>query len=404
MMTHILFVDDEPKILDGLKRLLRSMRNEWAMAFASGGQEALRMLEQAAFDVVVSDMRMPGMDGAQLLSEVQRRYPHIVRIILSGHCDRALIYHSINATHQFLAKPCELEQLKATIRRACALRDVLANDSLRRLVGGMPTIPSLPALFAEIKNAVESDTASLSAIGAIMAKDMGMTAKILQLANSAYFGTSRPVSTVEQAVTFLGLDTIQTLVLSVHVFSQFPQHHTAPVPIERLWADSMATGTLARAIAKAEGRPPNEVEQAYTAGVLHDVGRLVLVANMGDRYQAVLATAATGGLPDWEAEQSAFGVSHAEVGAYLLGLWGLSDPIVEAVAYHHRPGDCVGGEGFRPLTAVHVAQALHQEQGLQRLGPTSAPLDAVYLDRLHLAVRLPVWKALTTTGGRETAS
>jgi HD-like signal output (HDOD) protein/CheY-like chemotaxis protein len=402
-MKHILFVDDEPKILDGLKRTLRSMRGEWAMAFAGGGQEALEMLDRASFDVVVSDMRMPGMDGARLLDEVRRRFPHIVRIILSGHCDQALIYNSITATHQFLAKPCEVEQLKAVIERACALRDTLATDSLRRLVGGMTTVPSIPALFAEITNAVESNTASLQAIGAIMAKDMGMTAKVLQLANSAYFGTRRSVSTVEQAVMFLGLDTIQTLVLSVHIFSLLPKEIAASFPIDCMWTESMESGRVARAIARAEGRSPLEVEQAYTAGVLHNVGTLVLAANLPDRVSAVLAKASTDGIPEWEAERSEFGVSHAEVGAYLLGLWGLSDPIVEAVAYHHRPNDCVGGEGFRPLTAVHVAQALYQE-ATQRPGHSSARIDAVYLDRLRMTDRLPLWRQLARETGKEIAA
>ncbi|MEK6786622.1 MAG: response regulator [Nitrospirota bacterium] len=403
-MKQILFVDDEPKILDGLKRSLRSMRNEWTMTFAIGSQEALKILEQASFDVAVSDMRMPGMDGAQLMNEVRRLYPNVVRIILSGHSDQAMIYNSISATHQFLAKPCEVDQLKTTIHRACALRDLLTNDSLRGLVAGMRDIPSLPALFAEIKKEAESETSSLKAIGAIIGKDMGMTAKILQLVNSAFFGFHGNVSTVEQAVSFLGLDTIQALVLSVHVFSQFPKDSAVVSHIESLWAESMGTGALARAIAKAEGRLPLEVEQAYTAGVLHSVGTLVLAANVADRFSAVLAKVLTGGMPDWEAEQAEFGATHAEVGAYLLGLWGLSDPIVEAVAYHHRPGDCVSGEGFSPLTAVHVAKALYQEQVAQSSGHSSARIDSVYLDRLHLTERLPDWKALAMTVGKESTS
>lgn len=150
-MKRILFVDDDPNVLNGLKRSLWSMRKEWNMAFAPGGEEALKALEQAAFDVVVSDMRMPGMDGTQLQDEVLRRYPHIVRIILSGQSDQEMIFHSISATHQFLAKPCGGEQLKATIQRAFSLRDVLKSDSLRRLVAGMQTVPSLPTLFGEIK-------------------------------------------------------------------------------------------------------------------------------------------------------------------------------------------------------------------------------------------------------------
>lgn len=402
-MTQILFVDDEPKLLEGLKRLLRPMRNEWAMTFAGGGEEALKTLEQTPFDVVVSDMRMPGMNGAELLKEVQRRYPHIVRIILSGHSDREMTFQSIGATHLFLAKPCDAEQLKATIHRACALRGALKSDALRGLVAGMRTIPSLPTLFTEIKRAVESETASLKTIGEIIAKDMGMTAKLLQLVNSAYFGLPRNVSTVEQAVSVLGLDTIQALVLSVQVFSQFQAEAAATqFQFERLWKESMRVGTLARAIAKAEQRPPSEVEQAYTAGLLHDVGVLVLATNLPDRYGAVLRKASAERSEVCEAERSELGATHAEVGASLLGLWGLNDPIVEAVAYHHRPGECLS-KTFAPLTAVHVANALLQEGAEPTTGPAPVQIDHLYLEKLALADRVPRWRDMVVMLEKETA-
>ncbi|MCP9438669.1 MAG: response regulator [Nitrospira sp.] len=403
-MIRLLFVDDETKLLDGLKRSLRSMRHEWDMTFVTGGKDALTALEQAPFDVVVSDMRMPGMNGAQLLDEVQRRYPQIIRIVLSGQSDRQMIYQSIGASHQYLAKPCETEHLKATIQRACALRELIGNESLRRLVAGMRQIPSQPTLFAEIKKEVESETSSLKTIGAIIAKDMGMTAKVLQLVNSAYFGLNGAVSTPEQAVNLLGLDTIQALVLTVHVFSQFPKTmEGALFQIDRLWAESLETGSLARILAKAEKASDREIEQAYTAGLLHDVGILVLVANARDRYEATLRTASEECVPVWEAEQREFGVTHAEVGAYILGLWGLEAPIVEVVAFHHRPADYPGA-AFHPLTAVHVADALRWERMAPASGGQPSTIDLAYVEKLHLADRLPYWRDLASRLQKETAN
>jgi HD-like signal output (HDOD) protein len=404
MMKHLLFVDDESKLLDGLKRSLRSMRHEWSMTFVISGKEALTTLEQTPFDVVVSDMRMPGMDGAQLMNEVQRRYPQIVRIVLSGHSDREMIYQSIGASHQYLAKPCEMEHLKATIQRACALRELLGNESLRRLVAGMRQIPSQPTLFAEIKKEAESETSSLKTIGAIIAKDMGMTAKVLQLVNSAYFGLNGTVSTAEQAVNLLGLDTIQALVLTVHVFSQFPRTMDGALfQIDRLWAESLATGALARILAKAEKASDREIEQAYTAGLLHDVGILVLAANVRDRYEATLRTASEERVPVWEVEQREFGATHAEVGSYMLGLWGLEAPIVEVVAFHHRPAE-YPGEAFNPLTAVHVADTLRQERTAPATGDQPSTIDPAYLEKLHLADRLPYWRDLAGQLQKETAN
>lgn len=400
-MKQLLFVDDEPKLLDGLKRALRSMRHEWDMTFVTSGAEALKALEQAPFDVVVSDMRMPGMDGAQLLNEVQQRYPQIVRIVLSGHSDQSMIYQSIAATHQYLAKPCESELLRVAVIRACALRELLGNDSLHRLVTGMQQIPSRPTLYAEIRSEAESKTASLGTIGAIISKDMGMTAKILQLVNSAYFGLRGIVSTAEQAVSLLGLDTVQALVLTVHVFSQFAPTPGSRFNMNRLWEASTETGSLARAIAKAEQAPALVIDQSYTAGLLHDVGKLVFAANVPKRYDATLTTAYDQGIPLWEVERQEFGATHAEVGAYLLGLWGLSDPIVEAVVFHHYPSDCVGNT-FSPLTAVHVANVLQQELSQQATEDVPFQIDSTYLDTLHLTDRLPHWREVAGMAQRAT--
>ena len=395
-MKQLLFVDDESKLLDGLQRSLRPMRHEWNMTFVTSGAEALKVLEQAPFDVIISDMRMPGMDGAQLLNEVQQRYPQIVRIVLSGQSDQEMIYQSIGATHQHLAKPCESEVLKTTVMRACALRELLGNDSLRRLVTGMKQIPSQPTLYAEIRREAESKTASIGAIGAIISKDMGMTAKILQLVNSAYFGLRGTVSTAEQAVNLLGLDTVQALVLTVHVFSQFTETHGSRFNMDRLWEVSTETGALARAIAKAEQAPALMIDQAYTAGLLHDVGILVLVANVMKQYDAMAKTAHDQGIPLWEVERQELGVTHADVGAYLLGLWGLGDPVIEAVAFHHHPSDCVGNT-FSPLTAVHVANVLQEELSPQATGGVPSLIDLTYLDTLHLTDRLPHWREVAGT-------
>ena len=103
---RVIFIDDEPNILSGLKRILRPLRNEWQMEFKDGGQAALESLAETPCDVVVSDMKMPGMDGAQLLSAVKDQYPNSIRIALSGETDSHMIYRCVQHAHQYLAKPC----------------------------------------------------------------------------------------------------------------------------------------------------------------------------------------------------------------------------------------------------------------------------------------------------------
>jgi putative nucleotidyltransferase with HDIG domain len=392
-MRKILFVDDEPSLLDGLRRMLRPLRHEWQVEFASSGQKALETLATASFDVLVTDMRMPAMDGAQLLQEVRNSYPQIVRIVLSGQCDEETVLRSVGAAHQYLAKPCDAESLKATVNRACALRDLLANDKLKGMLSRMQSLPSLPALYLEVKRELQSPDPSIQTVGQIIAQDMGMAAKILQMVNSAFFGLPCRVSSIIQAVSLLGLETTRALVLSAHVFSQFEHTRVKNLSIEALWAHSLATGALAQQVAKAERSEHWVLELYRTAGLLHDTGKLVLASCLPDDYGAVIEMAQVGNVAICEAERETFGSTHAEIGAYLLGLWGLPDAIVEAVAWHHRPNDCPAGT-FGLLTAVHVANALtHQRPGCD--GQSAVALvDTDYLDRLGLTARLPIWQNL----------
>ena len=392
-MKRILFVDDEPNVLEGLRRMLRPMRKEWEMAFAPGGEEALATLAEKHFDVVVSDMRMPGMDGAQLLSEVKRRYPQIVRIVLSGHSEQEMVLRSIGPAHQYLAKPCDSERLRDVIRRACALRDLLGEDSLRKLVSQMSTIPSLPQTYTEIIEELQSPDASIKRIGQIVSKDVGMTAKVLQLVNSAFFGLRNHVSDPSQAASFLGVDTLKALVLSVHIFAQLDSAKIKRFCLNTLWNHSVATGALAKRIAAAEGCTGQFCDDALIAGLLHDAGKIVIAANLPERYSGVLASTEDEGLKLWEAGRQFLMNMHAEVGAYLLGLWGLPDPIVEAVAFHHHPNKSAG-MGFTPLIAVHAASAIDHEHDPTREGLETNRLDAEYLARFGLADRLPAWRDL----------
>ncbi len=391
MKRRVLFVDDDPNVLQGLRRMLRPMRHEWEMAFADGGPAALALLAETTFDVIVSDMRMPGMDGAELLARVKRDYPQVVRIVLSGHSERESIMRSVDTAHQYLAKPCDADNLKAVIARACRLRDMLRTASLRSLVTRLDTIPSLPQTYNEIVEELESPDASVQSVGRIIARDVGMTAKVLQLVNSAFFGLRCHVSDPAQAASLLGVDTLKSLVLSVHIFSQLDCTRVPEFCIETLWNHSVMVGALAKRIAADQSQSRELCDHALLAGLVHDAGKLVLAANLPDQYTQALEQAHAEHLTLELAERHQFDTSHAEVGAYLLGLWGLPDPIVEAVAFHHHPG--LGATAFAPLTAVHAANAL-----ASRLSPCCrdciAEPDQDYLAAIGLGSRWPRWNEL----------
>lgn len=390
--TRILFVDDEPKVLDGLQRMLRSMRNEWDIDTASSGEEALVKMERAAFDVLVSDMRMPGMDGAQLLTEVMQRYPHVIRIILSGQSDQETILRSVGPTHMYLSKPCDAALLKSTVQRVLALRGILENEELRRLISRLKTLPSLPVAYTEIIAELNKSEPSLERIGTIVARDVAMTAKIMQMVNSAFFGFYSHVSSPMQAVRILGTDKIRSLVLSAHIFSQFANLQVERFGIEALWNHSLRVGLTAKAITLQAGGDALLAEESFMAGLLHDAGRLVLVANLTGDYETMLADLKTSPQALEQAECSRFGASHAEIGAYLFGLWGLANPLLEAIAFHHRPNRA-GNPHFSPLTAVHAADAIDQNSYPDPIFPP-AEADAQYLESLNLGGRLLEWRKL----------
>jgi HD-like signal output (HDOD) protein len=397
---RILFVDDEARILQGLQRMLRPLRDAWDMQFVESGELALRAMAEASFDVVVSDMRMPGMSGAELLNEVMKRYPATIRLILSGQADLDLVRKTVGPTHQYLSKPCDTETLKATLARAFRLRKAMADDRLRALVGSMDTLPSLPSIYRKLVTLVQSPNSTLKDIGLLMATDMGMSAKVLQLVNSAFFGAKRQVTSPADAVSLLGIETIQALTMSVHAFVQFDERRVSSLSLSRAWSHSMGVANLAKRISQAEEVVQMQVDEAFMAGMLHDAGTMILAANLPDDYERALVATRERGCSLQQAEQEVFGATHAEVGAYLLGLWGISDPIVEAVAFHHQPAHSAG-QGFTALTAVHVANALHHAV-LE--GPGASQLDAAYLQATGRSHRVAAWCELAKSIPRDEAS
>lgn len=382
--------------MQGLQRMLHSMRSEWDLEYANSAFEALRKLEKSDFHVVVSDMRMPKMDGAEFLSLVKTKYPKVIRFILSGHSDKELIMKSIGATHQYLTKPCDAETLKNTLTRALTLRNLLGDDHLKGLVSHLKTLPSLPTLYLQLLKELQSPDTTMTRVGEIISKDVGMTAKILQLVNSSFFGLSRHVSTPEHAAKLLGAEIIKAVVLTVQIFSKFENALQSGLQLEKLINHSIAVGALAQKIALGEGLDSKLSDNAFIAGILHDAGKLILAENLPEKYNKAMALARFKKISVIDAEREIFGVTHAEVGAYLIGLWGLPDNIVEALAFHHRPTTCLDA-AFNPLTAVHAANAIYYEMNPEHNDGTASELDMEYLQTLGLQNRLPIWRELNAT-------
>lgn len=388
----ILFVDEDTNVLEGLRRSFRSLRSEWALAFAKSGKEALEILRRVPFDAVVSDITVPGMGGGQLLQEVMEKHPRVVRIVLAGDADEATALKSIQPAHQYLTKPYDAEKLKRLLVRALALRDRVVDKKLETLVARMETLPSMPALYSELMEEMTSESASIQRVGEIISRDVGMTAKILQLVNSAFFGVLQRVENPAQAVSLLGLETIQGLVLSVHIFSCYDAGAIQGIPVAGLWDHSMMVGGLAKEIARLEKLAHEQLGRAFMAGILHDAGKLILAANLPDRYREVREVVQQQEVPYRDGELQVFGTTHAEVGAYLFGLWGLPDAIVEAIAFHHYPGQCPVRE-VGPLAMVHGADGVARriETAAGGTGGGDPSVDEEYLKGIGLEGRFRAW-------------
>jgi putative nucleotidyltransferase with HDIG domain len=388
MAKRLLFIDDEMMVLDGLRRALHGMRQEWEMNFVGSAAAALQALEQGPYDAVVTDMRMPGTDGAQLLEQVKQTHPDVVRIVLSGQSSREAVFRSIAPAHQFLSKPCDPQELVTRLGQAFAMRDLLSNDRLKTLVSRMQSIPSLPTLYEELTAVLRLDSPSLAQIERIIAKDVGMAAKILQLANSAFIGAGGRVSSLRQAVNLIGIESVRTLVLSIHVFSRCESNSEVAAYLPTLWRHSVTVASLAQRIATAEGCPKAVIEESFTAGLLHDIGKVMFLSEMFDKYRRILGVdpGSTVAL-----ELELLGCTHAQLGAYLVSIWGLPVPLVQAVAYHHCPA--VAAEmKFSSLAAVHFADAIASTNDTAILN-RDIEMDLNYLDGLGLRQREAIWRS-----------
>ena len=391
MKTRILFVDDEDLALRGLNRLLYSMREEWDMEFLDSGEKALKRMAAAPFDVIISDMRMPGMNGAELLNEVMKRHPKTVRLILSGYADRELILKCVGSTHQYLSKPCDADALKMTIRRAAELERTMKTDALRQLVTRCVELPSVPAVFSEMVEALQDPESDIETIGSIVVKDGAMTAKILKLVNSAFFGLGHKISEPNEAVAYLGTDTIKSLVLFANAFAEYERIKLNNFSVEALWAHSLVAARAAKIVATYEDAERKLADEAYVAGLLHDVGKLVFAANLPEEYQKALDLAREKKISLAAAEREIFGVDHADIGGYLLGLWGLPVPVVEAIALHHRPRKVVQ-KTFLPLTALHAGNALASAQKPSVSDVATSSIDMEYFSELGIKNHYEAWQ------------
>lgn len=384
-MRRILFVDDDPPVLEGLRVRLRSLRDKWEMSFVESAHGALELMTRDKFDVIVTDMRMPRMDGAELLHIVRDRWPEVVRIVLSGYSDVSQTVRLAPVAHQYLSKPCEPDRLENIVTRCLALQQLLRQPALRSAVGQLRQLPPVPETYSKLQAAMAVENVSVQEIANIVSSDTVIAAKLLQMVNSAFFRLPRKITSVEQAVTYLGLVSVRNLVVCAEVFSKsLPVRGKHALNVVSLQEHALRVAGATQALTQTLPQGEVSANDALLAALLHDIGYLVLAQEQAAALEESLRLSAAEALPLDCAETRVLGASHAEIGAYLLGLWGFSTTIVEAVAHHHAPRR-VPQTSFDVLAALSVAHALTDKRECSAFGPCAphSEVDPQYLESIR---------------------
>ena len=389
-----MFVDDDDLILRSIERVLKrqAQASSWELHFATDGDKALDLLGAKPFDVIIVDSQMPRMSGSALLRRVQELHPGIVRILLSGNTALDELRTALPLAHQFLAKPCDAQLLRTTLENACGLRGILDRPELRQLVGSSNELPSAPRSYVAISNALNNPHASARTVSEIVEKDIALSARVLQLVSSGFYGLPRQVNSIGGAVAFLGVEMIKAIVLSVEVSKMFPVSQSiSDFSIDALQRRSSAAAQLAKRLLGSEAGG----DTVMIAGMLQDVGQLIFAARAPQRFGIALSTSVRGKTPLFEAELELFGATHAEVGGYLLGLWGLPQRIVQAVAHHLEPP--ASTRVFDASAALYVANLLSANPdvpALEEPPQRAIAIDLSFLRSLGVAHQLDGWRKL----------
>ncbi|MEQ8274491.1 MAG: response regulator [Deltaproteobacteria bacterium] len=378
-MKRILFIDDEPGVLNGIRNTLRRNRCRWEMTFAVGGKAGIEQIERNRYDVVVTDMKMPVVGGEAVLEHLRSEQPDVVRIVLSGYTELESALRAAPLAHQMLAKPCRPEDLLDVIERACGLRKLITDERVSRAIGATEQLPSLPTICLELNRILADPQAGAEQVAELIEQDVALSARVLQMVNSSFFSSGRVVASIGDAVVRLGTSTIKSLVLTFELLKSVRRPLAVSFSLAKFEARAVATARLAQRIADdaSAGRA------AFLAGMLHDTGELVLASQLPETFEACQRRVETDGVRRRDAEFELLGVTHAEVGAYLMGLWGLPYPVVEAIAHHHQPSRLMTDE-LGVAGVVHVASALVD----------SEDLDDEFIERCSLSHRVEEWKKL----------
>jgi HD-like signal output (HDOD) protein len=391
MKKRILLVGQDQPLWHEFELEAQAADSSWAVEIARSAPEARALLGRFNFVAAVADVQLADSNGLDLLDEFLRQQPKAMRIVLSDLVDTESTVKCVGRGHHHVLKPCDASMLLNAVSQSVALESWSPSEPVQSLIAQMRRVPSPPRLYFQVASEVQSSDASVEKVGEIISQDPAITAKVLQLANSALFGLRLQVANPVEAIGYIGLETTKALVLLAHTFSSFENVKLSVFSVESLWRHSVATGHFARRLGLLESNQHDLADQAFAAGLLHDIGKLLFAANMPGLFVEALALAREQCRRFWEVETQVLGACHSELGACLLGIWGLPTSLVEAVALHHHPNRAFQAQ-FSPLTAVHVANVLAHELNPEQSLTIPDQVEQEYLAACGLTERLETWR------------
>lgn len=391
---QILFVDDELSILESIQRIFYDMDDEWDMEFANNGNEALEYMKVHPFDVIISDMRMPEMDGAELLNKVKTLYPSTIRFILSGFSDKEMILRTVGPADQFLTKPCNPKVIKEAIINALEAQKLVDKEKLRAIASKLKSLPTLPVLYIKLRETIESDTSSFKAITKIVQADVAIAAKILQLVNSAFFGLKHRIDNLQMAISYLGLESLKAIILTTDAFSKFTKQEIDYFDVNNLNNHCIFVSMLARKIMSTLNTDNGMQDIACMAGMLHDIGKLIFIRNNPKEYKEIYRRSKEKKTPLFIIEREILGITHADIGGYLMSIWGLPEDIVKIISLHHSVTHALVDK-LDPMAIVFIANVLAHEKDSDILYNVEREIEKGSLTKIELMTYLPEWREIT---------
>ncbi|MGM0443395.1 MAG: HDOD domain-containing protein [Fibrobacterota bacterium] len=390
-MKKVLFVDNSEKWIEIYKTVFYNT-DEWECHYAQDVLAAVDYLNYISVDVIVVELKLPLFDGTQILEYVKKRYPDIIRIILTDCTDITRQIRVVRLAHQFLKKTRSVTDIEQIINNIYRLHRIVISSKARQIVGAMDSLPALPDAYYQLKSELNSADPSLKKIARIVESDMGLSLTILKIVNSAFFGVSQRVGSVSQAVSLLGTEILKSLLVSAHVFSHFESKDIC-TSVTDVMNHSKLVAAFTDAICEREGVKKQAREAVFMAALLHDIGRLVFETSFHDVYKKAIGISQVTSESLSETEKSTIGVNHSEVGAYLLGVWGFNLSTVEAVAFHHSPSQLKGRKNVL-LSILHVADIVALEKMKTVTSFGTEYMDREYVDNIMGLDSWDTWRAV----------